>query len=74
MCATGHEVPEGTAPGLGGRTASLDSAREHAEGEAALMRRAGTPREMTLYVNKRPCVDGTAATTRCRGSCHPVPS
>lgn len=53
---SGTRGPGGTAPGLGGRTASLDSAREHAEGHAAaLMRRAGMPREMTLYVNKRPC-------------------
>jgi hypothetical protein len=52
---SGTRGPGGTAPGLGGRTASLDSAREHAEGEAALMRHAGTPREMPLYVNKRPC-------------------
>ncbi|MFF0338358.1 DddA-like double-stranded DNA deaminase toxin [Kribbella sp. NPDC004875] len=53
---SGTRGPGGTAPGLGGRTASLDSAREHAEGHAAaLMRRAGMAREMTLYVNKRPC-------------------
>jgi hypothetical protein len=53
---SGTRGPGGTAPGLGGRTASLDSAREHAEGHAAaLMRRAGMPLEMILYVNKRPC-------------------
>ncbi|WP_370343365.1 DddA-like double-stranded DNA deaminase toxin [Kribbella sp. VKM Ac-2566] len=53
---SGTRGPGGAAPGLGGRTASLDAAREHAEGHAAaLLRRAGMPREMTLYVNKRPC-------------------
>jgi hypothetical protein len=53
---SGTRGPGAGAPGLGGRTASLDSAREHAEGHAAaIMRRPSMPREMTLYVNKRPC-------------------
>ncbi|MEV8372983.1 DddA-like double-stranded DNA deaminase toxin [Kribbella sp. NPDC056861] len=43
-------------PGLSGRNARLMVAQDHVEGHAAaLMRRAGAPREATLYINNPPC-------------------
>ena len=53
---SGTKGPGAGAPGLIGKTALLDSARKHAEGHAAaLMRRAGAAKEMTLYLNNKPC-------------------
>ncbi|MFB6726839.1 DddA-like double-stranded DNA deaminase toxin [Kribbella sp. NPDC056345] len=53
---SGTKGPGAGAPGLTGRTALLDVARIHTEGHAAaLMRRLGAAREMTLYLNNKPC-------------------
>lgn len=53
---SGARGPGAGAPGLTGRTADLKVARDHVEGHvAALLRRAGAPKEATLYLNNRPC-------------------
>ncbi|WP_405058614.1 DddA-like double-stranded DNA deaminase toxin [Kribbella sp. NBC_01505] len=53
---SGSKGPGGQSPGLTGWLARLGVARDHVEGHAAaLMRRAGAPREATLYLNNKPC-------------------
>lgn len=53
---SGTKGPGGQGPGLSGWLARLAVARDHVEGHAAaLMRRAGAPREATLYLNNKPC-------------------
>lgn len=53
---SGTMGPGRGSPGLTGRIAKLGVAKDHVEGHAAaLMRRAGAPREATLYLNNRPC-------------------
>jgi len=53
---SGTKGPGADATDLKGLNAQLDVAREHAEGHAAaIMRRAGAPREATLYLNNKPC-------------------
>ncbi|WP_460662338.1 DddA-like double-stranded DNA deaminase toxin [Kribbella swartbergensis] len=53
---SGQKGPGRGSPGLTGRIAKLQVAGDHVEGHAAaLMRRAGAPREATLYLNNKPC-------------------
>ncbi|MFF1820411.1 DddA-like double-stranded DNA deaminase toxin [Kribbella sp. NPDC058245] len=53
---SGTKGPGAGGPGLVGNYKQMRVAREHVEGHAAaLMRRPGAAKEMTLYLNNKPC-------------------
>jgi hypothetical protein len=53
---SGQKGPGAGSPGLTGWQARLAVAQDHVEGHAAaLLRRAGAPKEATLYLNNKPC-------------------
>ena len=53
---SGARGPGAGSPRLTGPVAKLSVAQDHVEGHAAaLLRRAGAPKEATLYLNNKPC-------------------
>lgn len=53
---SGARGPGAGSPRLAGWAAKLSVAQDHVEGHAAaLLRRAGAPKEATLYLNNKPC-------------------
>jgi hypothetical protein len=55
---SGRGGPGAGGPGLIGDYRRMNSALDHVEGHvAAILRRAGASKDVTLYINNRPCPD-----------------